>query len=190
MVRNDGSNTNEEVFWKYFSASLGCDARQDEPLFKEFYKNEFQSVRKACGFTSTPAMLVKELKSKGFRVVLATNPLFPAIATHSRILWAGMSPDNFDLVTTYENSRYCKPNPDYYRDVLRQLNATAEECIMIGNDVSEDMVAQQLGIKVFLLTDCLINKENKDITLYPHGGFSELFAFINELIRSTLPIPI
>ena len=31
---------------------------------------------------------------------------------------------------------------------------------MVGNDVGDDMVAQQLGMKVFLLTDNLINKEN------------------------------
>jgi hypothetical protein len=38
---------------------------------------------------------------------------------------------------------------------------------MIGNDVREDMIAQQLGMKVFLLTDCLINNNNIDISIYP-----------------------
>ena len=46
-------------------------------------------------------------------------------------------------------------------DILNKLNCKAEECIMIGNDVDEDMVASNLGIKTFLLTDCLINKNNK-----------------------------
>ena len=52
---------------------------------------------------------------------------------------------------------------------------------MVGNDVSEDMMARDLGIRVFLLTDCVINKENKDISLYPHGSFPELMHFIREL---------
>ena len=52
---------------------------------------------------------------------------------------------------------------------------------MIGNDVNEDMVAETLGMKVFLLTDCLLNKDNKDISAYPHGGFPELLSFVEEL---------
>lgn len=52
---------------------------------------------------------------------------------------------------------------------------------MVGNDVDEDMVAEKLGMKVFLLTDCLINKTGADIDLYPHGSFPELMAFVRNL---------
>lgn len=52
---------------------------------------------------------------------------------------------------------------------------------MVGNDVGEDMITQQLGMKVFLLTDCLINKQNADISQYPNGGFPELAYFLNTL---------
>lgn len=52
---------------------------------------------------------------------------------------------------------------------------------MVGNDVGEDMIAQTLGMKVFLLTDCLINKEDTDISVYPHGSFDELLAYIDTL---------
>ena len=52
---------------------------------------------------------------------------------------------------------------------------------MVGNDVNEDMVAEKLGMKVFLLTDCIINKDNKDISVYPNGGFDQLKEFIEKL---------
>ena len=52
---------------------------------------------------------------------------------------------------------------------------------MVGNDVGEDMIAQKLGCKVFLLTDCIINKANEDISAYPQGGFAELLQYINKL---------
>ena len=55
--------------------------------------------------------------------------------------------------------------------------------LMVGNDVAEDMIAEQLGMKLFLLTDCLINKNNADISRYPHGSFDELFNFIHALER-------
>ena len=111
--------------------------------------------------------------------MLATNPIFPAIATKSRISWAGLQLEDFEYYTTYENSSYCKPNPKYYIDILEKLNCKPDECLMVGNDVEEDMIAQSIGMKVFLLTDCLINKNDKDITQFQHGGFNELYQYIN-----------
>ena len=117
-------------------------------------------------------------KSLGLRVVLVTNPLFPAVATESRIRWAGLEPEEFELYTTYENIGYCKPNPAYYAEILRRLELESSECLMVGNDVGEDMVAETLGMKVFLLTDCLINKNNADVSRWPHGEFEELLHYL------------
>lgn len=181
MVKNDGEKTNEAVFWELFAAKYGGDALNDIPFFEEFYRTDFQKAKELCGFAPMAKDIVHSLKARGLRVILATNPLFPAIATESRIRWAGLEPDDFELYTTYENSRHCKPNPEYYNDIIQELNLTAEECVMVGNDVVEDMIAETLGMKVFLLTDCLINKQNEDISKYPHGGFDELKEFLDEL---------
>lgn len=181
MVKNDGSQTNEEVFWNVFSALMGRDARGDEPHFVTFYETDFQKVQQDCGYDPRAAEAIAEIRAMGYRVVLATNPLFPAIATYSRAKWAGLNPEDFALITTYENSRHCKPNPEYYRDILATLDVIPENCLMVGNDVSEDMIAEKLGMRVFLLTDCLINKTGKDISCYPHGSFPELMAFVRGL---------
>lgn len=181
MVKNTGEKTNEDVFWSAFNAIAGKDCREHEALFMDYYCNEFQLVAQDCGFDPRASQAIAEIKAKGYRVVLATNPLFPAIATHSRAKWAGLNPGDFDLITTYENSRHCKPNPDYYRDILATLNLKPENCVMVGNDVQEDMVAQTLGMKVFLLTDNLINRTGEDINRYPHGSFGELMDFIRGL---------
>ena len=181
MVKNDGSLRNEQVFWNHFVTVFGADARKDEPIFEEFYRTDFQQVRQSCGFDARSAATITALKEMGYTLVLATNPIFPAIATESRIAWAGLNREDFAFYTTYENSRHCKPNPDYYLDILAQLGAEPSACLMVGNDVTEDMVARQLGMQVFLLTDCLINKRNEDISLYPHGSFDDLMAFVKQL---------
>ena len=181
MVRNDGTRSNEEVFWETFSAIYGRDVRVDEPIFQQFYEKEFQNVKHSCGFEPKARTIIDTLKAKGIRVALATNPLFPAVATESRVRWAGLQPEDFEWITTYENSRRCKPNPDYYLDILETLKVKPEECVMVGNDVEEDMIAQKLGMQVFLLTDCLINKHGADISRYPQGGFDELLTFIGGL---------
>ena len=181
MMTNDGSRTNEAAFWDTYCGLLGEDRRNDEPAFRSFYENQFELVRNACGFDPKAAETIALVKAKGLKTALATNPLFPRIATQARARWAGLNLDDFELYTTYEDYSYCKPDPRYYQAVLDKLGLTAEECLMVGNDAEEDTAAAKLGIRIFLLTDCLINKKGVDIEQYPHGGFDELMAYIENL---------
>ena len=179
MVENDGSKTNEEAFWTDFCQIFGEGARKDLPLFEEFYTVDFAQARRVCGFAPQAAEVVALLKEKGVTVALATNPLFPEIATRQRIRWAGLEPEDFEIVTTYENSSFCKPNPDYYRDLLKKLGKRPESCLMVGNDVQEDMLpAREAGMEVFLLTPCLISRGETEIERFSHGGFAELKEFL------------
>lgn len=178
MVKNDGKQSNEAAFWKKFSEIYGEKVLADKPLFDEFYEKDFQKAKELCKVNPKAAIAVHTVKEIGFQVALATNPIFPASATESRIRWAGLEPEDFELFTTYENIGYCKPNPDYYREIAKRLCVEPEQCLMVGNDVTEDMIAETVGMKVFLLSDCLINKERKDIDQYKRGGFDQLLEYI------------
>ncbi|MBQ4137244.1 MAG: HAD family hydrolase [Clostridia bacterium] len=181
MVKNDGRRTNEEVFWDYFVSVFGEASREHEPIFDDFYRTDFENVKSVCDKNEQAYEVVRILKEKGKRIALATNPIFPAVATQARVRWAGLEASDFELITTYENSHYCKPNPKYYTEIFEKLGVNAEECLMVGNDVGEDMIAQKLGMSVFLLTKDLINKNNVDISVYPNGDFEVLIEFINKI---------
>ena len=181
MVQNDGSTRNEDTFWRVFNGLVGKDARQDEEVFQRFYETDFQRSRDCCGHNPAAAEAVRDIKAMGYRVALATNPLFPAVATRSRTRRAGLEPQDYELVPTDETSRYSTPNLDYYREILDKLGLEGPDCLMVGNDVGEDMTAEKLGMKVFLLTDCLINRAGEDISAYPSGSFPELLAYIRSL---------
>ena len=181
MIKNTGEILNEEAFWNEFCRIVGNKLKDDIELFDDFYANDFCRVKDACGYDPRAKETIRSIKALGFRVALATNPLFPSTATEQRIAWAGLSHSEFEHFTTYENSHYCKPNLNYYKEVMEKLGVCAEECLMVGNDVDEDMIAETLGARVFLLTDCLINKSNKDISVYPHGSFNELLDYVKQL---------
>ena len=181
MIGNDGSRTNEDVFFDAFSKAVGRNARADQPLFEDFYHNEFLSAQDACGFDPEAVKTVASIKASGLRVVLATNPIYPAIATENRIRWAGFQPEDFELYTTYEDFRHCKPNPAYYQDILDRLGLKPEECLMVGNDAEEDLAAAKLGIHVFLLPKWLINRRGRDISSIPQGDFEDLLRHIDTL---------
>ncbi len=179
MIMNDGVKSNEQVFWDIFLSEFGVEAKADMSQFEEYYKTDFDRVRQVCGFDEKVPEAIKTLKANGYRLVVATNPIFPEIAVDARLSWAGLNVNDFEFCTTYENSNYCKPNPKYYLSILDHIGLRPEECLMVGNDVSDDMVAERVGMDVFLITRCLINKENADISRYPNGDFGDLIEFVN-----------
>ena len=180
MVRNDGKCSNYDVFWKAFAGALGDRVYEAKPVFDDFYSSEFNNARAFCGFSEKANEAVKAAQKLGYRIALASNPLFPTEAQRARVKWAGADPDSFEFIASYENLSYCKPNPDYYRALAGKLGVKPEECLMVGNDVSEDMIAETAGMSVFLLTDCIINKENRDISAYSKGGFDELIKLLTD----------
>jgi len=178
MIQNDGKMTNEEVFWREFITFFGEESLNDKEHFAAFYRTKFSETRSFCGFNPQVPPLIKQLKEDGYQLILATNPVFPLIATEQRIRWAGLNPRDFFYVTTYENSHFSKPNLKYYEEIIHQWHIDPLTCLMVGNDVDEDMVSGKLGFKTFLLTDCLINKNAVDIKNLPQGDISDLINFI------------
>lgn len=181
MSINDGSVTNEERFWSVFAKHLGPEIRNIEPEFEKFYLNEFNKVKASTTTNPITALLIQTLKDKGLEIVIATNPLFPKVATHARIKWAGFSPEDAAYITTYETCTFCKPNLNYYREILQKVGKDPSECMMVGNDVSEDMIVDGLGMKRYLITDCLINHNNDDISKIPNGSLKDFLKFVESL---------
>ncbi len=180
MMKNDGLRLNRDVFWDAFSAVIGSDMRRFEPDFDSFYANEFSAVRDVTSPTPAANECVKELKKRGYAVVLATNPIFPKVATEARISWAGLDKTDFEYITTYEFSHFCKPNPKYFEELLQKIGKEPSDCLMVGNDVREDGASVKAGIPFYLLEGCVIDCEDRPAE-YTSGDFDALKCFIYSL---------
>lgn len=181
MVMNNGKQTNEQVFWKEFAGIFGDKVYSDADKFDEFYETDFDKLKSHCSYNEQANQTIQTLKEKGFTLVLASNPIFPMAAQKKRMLWAGVNPDDFALITSYENSHYCKPNPLYYKEIIEKIGVKPGDCLMVGNDTTEDAAAMPVGVDFFLLTDCLLNNERKDISKYSRGSFMQLLSYIDNL---------
>lgn len=180
MAMSDGSMRNDDTFWKAFEAKLGGDMSAVRATCDNFYKTDFHKVRAI----TTPQPLAKEAikiaREKGMKVVLATSPVFPRVGVEARLEWAGLAWDDFDYVTTYETEYASKPNPLFYTLLIEKLGMKKEECLMVGNDEKEDMLACTLaGIDGYLTTDCLL--EDKE---HPFSGKRGTFAEFVEYLKS------
>ena len=179
MVKNDGAKKNIDVFWDVFCAQTGADRAKIEPLCDAFYTTGFHKARIATGENPLAAQAVRLAREKAEKVVLATNPLFPMAGQITRMGWVGLTPADFDLVTSYETDRHCKPNPAYYVDICQRIGVKPEECLMIGNDDREDMhCAASLGMATYLVTDCRLPWAKK-----PWEGAMGTFAEMVEMLR-------
>lgn len=181
MMKNDGTETNETRFWDTFAQVMGEHVLSDRDMFDSFYDNEFCRIGDAVTADPRTDRCVKLLRQKGYTVALATTPLFPKKATLERMRWAGLDPNDFALITTYEDYHFAKPTAGYFEEVVRNLGKSPADCLMIGNDMIEDMGAKQIGTDIFFLTNHLINKKNADVCAYRHGGFDELLTLLAAL---------
>jgi len=184
MILNDGSKLNSQRFWQEFAGKLGlADERlaELEAAFNSFYVNEFNVVKSVLIPSDIPKRLVQTIASKGYRIVLATNPLFPLCAVESRLGWTGLKSQNFLHITHYANSTFSKPNPGYFREILAKVNRSPQQCLMAGNNPAEDMVAGTLGAETFLVTDCMENESGVDVSSYRSGTLADLESHLTSL---------
>lgn len=157
VVANQGIRTNKEIFWDKFFNYYG---KYDENIIKisdEYYVTDFKKLRAYIRENPFAKSAVDLAHKDGKKVVLATNPLFPMTAQIERMSWSGLSESDFDLITSYENSSFCKPNPNYYFEICKKIGVNPHNAIMIGNDEREDMkAATEAGLMCYLVTDCRI----------------------------------
>lgn len=129
MMTNDGSRTNEEAFWSFFKAQYGKDIVNHIDLFESYYKTDFKLTKGACEPNELAKKIVCFVKENGLLCILSTNPLFPIVANETRLGFIGLATNDFDYITSYENSSYCKPNPKYFEALLNKFHLSASEVI-------------------------------------------------------------
>lgn len=181
MVKNQGQTSNYDAFWATFGSIMGQESLKDIPKFSTFYDNQFHLARSATFPAPLARDVVEMAHRKADKVILATNPIFPANGDATRLSWIGLKLEDFDLVTDYANSCHSKPNPAYYRDILAQFDLDPAQCLMVGNDVQEDVEASAAaGIPTWLLRDHMINRNNTPVTC-PGGSYQELLELLSTL---------
>ena len=181
MITNKEHITNETVFMNHLKTLIEPDQLGlYQQKFQDFYLSDFDSLKAIIEPNELIQQSVKLLQNKGYSILLCTNPLFPQVAIHKRIEWAGFKPSDFSYVTTFENSHYCKPQIEYYQEVVNDNDLNASECLMVGNDPLEDMIAQKIGMQTYLITTHQVDRE---IALTPtfEGDYQAFYDFVQAL---------
>ena len=153
MVNNNGEMNNAQFFIKDFANGTGIDETNLWQRFENFYENEFEQFKPLMKPLDGAKEVISLIQDSGLKIVIASNPMFPNNVQLARLRWAGLDDIHFDLITAAENSTYVKPRLEYYYQICEKINVLPENCLMVGNDPFNDMIASRTGMKTYLTTD-------------------------------------
>lgn len=181
MVLNTEDLTNEEVFYAAFKETVKEPLFSTcLPLFNQYYEENFDRVKPTTWVSQPMIDAVNRLKEKGYQVHITTNPMFPKVAIDKRIAWTGINREHFSSVTYFEESHFCKPQIQYYQEVLTKHQLDPKEGLMVGNNDLEDLIAGKLGLETYLIEDCLITNE-KSIEPTHRGSYETFKAYVETM---------
>ena len=157
MINDRSDRFNDEIFYEAFGDRVGSDlVRALIPKFEEYYANDFVVLKDHLDDNQMMVEAIALLRKKGYRLAIATNPMFPEEAVAQRIRFSGLNIDDFEFVSNFSIHRRTKPNPEYYLEVCAAIGVDPMKCLMVGNDMKEDMAAREVGMDGWILTDYLI----------------------------------
>lgn len=149
MEKNNGDASNLDFFLGSFSAGREKEREEFWRRFERFYREEFGTVSVDVTPAGNLQTVLQELRCRNLKMVLASNPLYPEAAMATRLSWGGVDRGMFDLVTHIENMSFVKPRLGYYRQVCEKIDVPPGQCLMVGNDPVNDMVASLAGMKTY-----------------------------------------
>jgi HAD superfamily hydrolase (TIGR01549 family) len=179
IAHQNGIISNMDAFMHRFCRELDCQAETLRPVLDEFYEKEYPKLRQYTEYRPEARQIANLLFDAGHQVVIATNPLFPAVAICQRLQWAGLADLPFSLITTMENSHFAKPNPQYYQEILTKVQAVPAQSWMVGDDPDNDIVpAKKLGLQTWWITDL----RPKTSALRRQGSLADLLTTLKKEI--------
>ena len=177
MKNDDPAITNQQVFDADFFPRLGRPAASVRPTLAAFYEEDFPALKRHTQTRPQARPLVQALFDRGYDVVIATNPMFPRRAIEHRLDWAGVLDFPFELITTYENSHFCKPNPHYYEEILNRLDCRPDQAMMVGDDLANDIEpAAQVGLHTYWIVEPP-TQAGLAPDAGPHGSLADCLAW-------------
>lgn len=149
MENRNPSLVLEDIFLAHLSPRLDRDGTDIKETFRRCHLGEFNELRSLTRPAAGADRLVRRALELGYRLALATNPVFFIEAITARLDWTEIPRSSFRFISSAETMHYCKPHREYFAEVLGKTGSSAGEAAMIGNDPRKDMPAAAAGLFTF-----------------------------------------
>lgn len=189
MLNQDPELTLENAFDRIFYPAIGIEKEQVRSILEKFYREIFPSLQTYTRRFSEAAMVVNEALRRGYRVGIATNPLFPLLAIEHRISWAGVPVEEipFSLVPSYETFHFAKPNPAFFTEYLGRLGWPEGPVLMVGDSLENDIRgARTAGLAAYWITQAGETLPTDGYRPNGSGTLVDLLRWIDSQPKDTL----
>ncbi len=188
MANGDPSRTLQQVFDAEFFPELGIESNVLQPRIDQFYEEVFPTLSYLTKPRPEAVALVEWALAQGYRLAIATNPLFPLAAIHHRMCWAGLPPEkyHFMVVSAYEAFHFAKPNPAYFAEVLGRMGWPDGPVVMVGDDLERDLPGSfTLGLPTYWI-NATSAPSPEGIDLAGRGSIGDLRPWLESVDLSAL----
>lgn len=198
LLENNGEVSNAESFMNSFSRGFENYKEDIWNRFINFYETEFSKFETLTTPVKGVSDIIPKLQKQNFKLVIASNPIWPLSVQMIRLGWAGIQDINYHLITHIQNMSFCKPQLEYYWEICNKINEKPEHCLMVGNDPFNDTIVGKIGMKTFLTDDSngidnsslllsrKIGNSNSSTITEPDftGPFHQILDAINFLLKT------
>ncbi|AJF05695.1 HAD family hydrolase [Geoalkalibacter subterraneus] len=182
LIRDDRVRaSNEALFLEAMHSRLGIEAVEFGRRLDAFVEDGLGRLATMVRALPAARDILQLCFDRELTVVIATNPVFPRPVIDARLQWGDLHDFDYSLVTSYENTRLCKPHPGYFHDILTQFDLDPEQCLMVGNDTEHDLAAAQVGIPTFLVETWMIDRLDGAFQSDMRGDHDGLLEFLQKV---------
>ena len=178
-----------DVFFPAFYPEFSESPQVMEQVFDRFYREAFPQLKSLTQPRPEAIELIENAFARGYKIAIATNPLFPRTAILQRLSWAGLSADKypFDLIPSMERFHFAKPNPAFLAEILAQMGWPESPVVMVGDDPKNDIgAALALGIPAFEVTQNGSNDFPELEVSFASGGLEDLLPWVDHAPKDLL----
>ncbi len=179
LETEDGSCSNETRLFAFLAEKLALDESLLRERFARFLATGIEPLADAVQPIAEAVQLLEYCRQAQIPVALATNPVFPQELIEARCRWAGLDVGCFELLTSLENSHYCKPQIGYFNEIAHRLGVDSRDCLMVGNDTSHDLSATAAGMTTWLVDTYLFERGDSAWTADHRGDHRQLLTFLH-----------
>lgn len=194
LANNDPRRTLEQSFNEVFYPNLNLVRESFAPHIDSFYTQKYPALQSQTHRIARAYDVIQWAFAEGYKVVIATNALFPSSAILQRLDWAGVSAAAFPyaLVTSLEFMHFAKPHPEYFAEILARVDSRPEETLMIGNDWSQDIApAASLGLHTFWINTSSATSSDNYVQPVGAGSLADFLKWAStpDNLESLTPLP-
>lgn len=154
-----------------------------EEILKLRWNTANEYIINEVDYKENAEILLESLKEKGYILALATTTTKDRLDVYRKKLKKADIGKIFTVILSKEDVEHKKPSPEIHNKIMKKLNVTPEECLVIEDALIGVQAAKNAGIEVVNMYDKYSDSDREEINKlsdYKVKNFKELIDILEK----------